>query len=43
MPPLAALIGYDKMADNTAQKHEDDIKEWERGSGDDEFGFDDSW
>jgi len=41
--PFAALVGYDKMVDNTAQKHEDDIEQWERGNGDDEFGCDDSW
>ena len=41
--PFAALVGYDKMVDKTAQKHEEDIKQWEKGSDDDEFGFDDSW
>ena len=40
--PFAALVGYDTIVDKTAQQHEDDIKQWERGSDDDEFGFDDS-
>ena len=40
--PFAARVGYDSIVDKTAQQHEDDIKQWERGSDDDEFGFDDS-
>ncbi len=40
--PFAALIGYEEVVKETAQRHENSVKAWEQGEDDSEFRFDDS-